>query len=242
MGNPIHPFVALVVVLGLGCSNTHGVLGPTPERQDLEPRLAVLLESWEAMKASGQVCEDLPRLDQPERDCGRIQLELRRLAAEFPNEPSALMANAVVSYDVGYPTRAQAYLDAALAQRPGHPEAARLRSRIASEEGNLAFARRLSGTRSSSPRTTRASARRSLRSPTWAATWSLPAASCSPPSGWAPPPGAWPTTAAWWRRRRTTEPPQRPTTAAPWSSAPTTPAPAPVSPCRSGAETLRSGG
>jgi len=127
-------------LLTLGCSQT---MGPTPERQDLAPRLARLLEQWEALKASGQTCEDLPRAGQPERDCGRIQLGLRQLVAEFPNEPSALMANAVVSYEVGYPTRAQAYLDAVRALQPGHAEAVLLRSRIATEEGNLPLARRL---------------------------------------------------------------------------------------------------
>ncbi len=142
MKNPIRA-VALVAVLALGCAQTRGVLGPTAERQDAAPRLERLLAQWEAVKASGQTCEDLPRAGQPERDCGRIQLGLRRLASEFPGSPDVLLANAVVSYDVGYPTRAQAYLDAALALRPGHPEAALLRSRIASEEGNLAFAQRL---------------------------------------------------------------------------------------------------
>jgi len=112
---------ALAALLTLGCSHT---MGPTPERQDLAPCLARLLEQWEALKASGQTCEDLPRAGQPERDCGRIQLGLPKLVAEFPNEPSALMANAVVSYEVGYPTRAQAYLDAVRALQPGHPEAA----------------------------------------------------------------------------------------------------------------------
>lgn len=133
----------LAVLLGFGCAQARDVLGPTVERQDLAPRLAELMERWDALKASGQTCEDLPREGQPERDCGRIQLQLRRLASEFPNAPSVLMANAVVSYDVGYRSRAQVYLDTVLAARPGHPEATLLRSRIASEEGNLTFARRL---------------------------------------------------------------------------------------------------
>lgn len=139
----IHRAAALAVVLGLGCAGASGPLGPTPQRQDAAPRLAALVARWEALKDSGQTCQDLPRAGQPERDCGRITLELRRLAGEFPNEASVLLANAVVVHDAGTPSRAQAYLDAALRVQPGYPEAAILRSRIASEEGNLPFARRL---------------------------------------------------------------------------------------------------
>ncbi len=126
-----------------GCGSARSVLGPTWEQQDAAPRLAVLLDRWEELRSAGQTCEDLPRVGQPERDCGRIQLGLRQLAAEFPSDASVLLANAVVSYEVGYPTRAQSYLDAALTVDPAYPEAAILRSRIAIEEGNLPFARRL---------------------------------------------------------------------------------------------------
>jgi len=143
MRNPIVLVDGLAALLCLGCAGARGLLGPTAERQDAAPRLALLLQHWKELKASGQTCEDLPRAGQPERDCGRIQLGLRRLGAEFPHEPSVLMANAVVSYEVGHPTRSQAYLDTLLALRPGHAEATLLRSRIASEEGNLPFARRL---------------------------------------------------------------------------------------------------
>jgi len=139
----IHHALALAALLGLGCAGASGPFGPAPERQDAAPQLAALVARWEALEASGRTCQDLPRAGQPERDCGRIELELRRLASEFPNEPSVLLANAVVLHDTGTPSRAQAYLDAALAARPTYPEAAVLRSRIASEEGNLPFARRL---------------------------------------------------------------------------------------------------
>jgi Tfp pilus assembly protein PilF len=53
------------------------------------------------------------------------------------------MANAVVAYDEHQPVKSQQLLDQILAQSGNHPDAAVLRARIAIEEGNLAFARRL---------------------------------------------------------------------------------------------------
>ena len=60
-----------------------------------------------------------------------------------PLHAPTLMANAVVAYDERQPIKAQQYLDQILAQPRSYPDAVVLRSRIAIEEGNLPFARRL---------------------------------------------------------------------------------------------------
>lgn len=113
------------------------------DRGDAAPRLAAVLDQWLAMRAAGGVCEDGSAPGRPGHDCARIQLELRRLAVEFPENPAVLFASAVVSYEAGHADRAQAYLDSLRRVRPIHPEAAMLRARIAIGEGNLPFARRL---------------------------------------------------------------------------------------------------
>ena len=53
------------------------------------------------------------------------------------------MATAIVCYEAGQPAKAQQYLDQLLALKAAHPVAAVLRSRIAIDEGDLAFAKRL---------------------------------------------------------------------------------------------------
>ena len=53
------------------------------------------------------------------------------------------MANAVVAYDDRDPIQSQQFLDQVLAQPGRYPDAAVLRARIAIEEGNVPFARRL---------------------------------------------------------------------------------------------------
>jgi predicted Zn-dependent protease len=53
------------------------------------------------------------------------------------------MANAVLAYDDQQPAEAQQLLDLILVQQRSHPDAAVLRARIAVEEGNVPFARRL---------------------------------------------------------------------------------------------------
>jgi Tfp pilus assembly protein PilF len=54
-----------------------------------------------------------------------------------------LMANAVVSYDDHQAVQAQQFLDQILSQPGRYPDATVLRARIAIEEGNVPFARRL---------------------------------------------------------------------------------------------------
>src|SRR5262249_51761179 len=69
--------------------------------------------------------------------------ELERLALVGANQTPALSANAGVAYDDHRPQTAQQLLDQILAQPKSNPDAAALRARIAIEEGNLPFAKRL---------------------------------------------------------------------------------------------------
>ena len=76
-------------------------------------------------------------------ECDQLQQELRRLLVVCPGYAPMLMANAVVSYDDHQPVQAQQFLDQILAQPGRYPDAAVLRARVAIEEGNVPFARRL---------------------------------------------------------------------------------------------------
>ena len=69
--------------------------------------------------------------------------EIERLAVVCPGHAPTLMANAVLAYDDQRPAEAQQVLDLILAQPRAYPDAAVLRARIAIEEGNVPFARRL---------------------------------------------------------------------------------------------------
>ena len=76
-------------------------------------------------------------------ECDRLRREIERLAVVCPGHVPTLMANAVIAYDEHRPAKAQQFLDQILAQPRSYPDAAVLRARIAIEEGNLPFARRL---------------------------------------------------------------------------------------------------
>ena len=76
-------------------------------------------------------------------ECDRLRRELDRLMVVCPGHAPTLMANAVYAYDERQPVKAQQLLDQVLAQSRSNPDAAVLRARIAVEEGNLPFARRL---------------------------------------------------------------------------------------------------
>ena len=103
-------------------------------------QLANVLQPLEALRAKG--CDDNGA--QPQNsDCDRLRRELERLAVVCPGHTPTLMANAVVAYDEHRTANAQQFLDQILAQSRSYPDAAVLRARIAIEEGNLPFARRL---------------------------------------------------------------------------------------------------
>jgi len=75
--------------------------------------------------------------------CDRLERELERLVAVCPGHAPTLIVNAVLAYENQQPVRAQQLLDSVLSRPQGQPDAAVLRARIAIEEGNLNYARRL---------------------------------------------------------------------------------------------------
>ena len=106
---------------------------------DADARLAGVMRPLEAARENG--CD--PARTRDAIDCDHLRRELARLALVCPGHPPTLMANAVVAYDEHQPVIAQQYLDQLLAQSDRFPDAAVLRARIALEEGNLPYARRL---------------------------------------------------------------------------------------------------
>jgi tetratricopeptide (TPR) repeat protein len=105
-----------------------------------DAQLAGLLQPLEALRAKG--C-DPGVASRGLAECDRLRREIERLALICPGHVPTLMANAVIAYDEHRPAISQQLLDQILAQPRSYPDAAVLRARIAVEEGNLAFSRRL---------------------------------------------------------------------------------------------------
>src|SRR5688572_33343014 len=105
-----------------------------------DAQLASLLPAFEALRARG--CDEATAQGGPS-ECERLQREIERLAVVCPAHAPILMANAVIAYEDRRPDAAQQMLDQGLAQPRPYPDAAVLRARIAIEEGNIPFARRL---------------------------------------------------------------------------------------------------
>ena len=122
----------------LACATT-----PPLTRQlcyDPEAQLASVLRPLEELRANG--CQ-IEKSTAGPVECDRLSQELQRLLVVCPNYPPTLIANAVVAYDDRRPIQSQEFLDRALSQPGRYPDAAVLRARIAIEEGNVPFARRL---------------------------------------------------------------------------------------------------
>jgi predicted Zn-dependent protease len=119
-----------------GCASRDGVLR---EQQCLAPdaRLASIVRSLNELHDS---CTPDTAF---QASCDRIRQELGRQALLCPQHEPTLFYNAVFAYDMQRPADAQQYLDIVLARPGSHPSAAILRSRIAIEEGNLSYARRM---------------------------------------------------------------------------------------------------
>ncbi len=105
-----------------------------------DAQLAGVLQPFEDLRAKG--CDDSGG-QHGSKDCERLQREIERLAVVCPAHVPTLMANAVIAYDEHRTAVSQQFLDRILAQPRSSPDAAALRARIAIEEGNLPFARRL---------------------------------------------------------------------------------------------------
>ena len=130
--------VAVWSVTSLACATTSPLT-----RQlcyDPEVQLANVLRPLEALRANGCQIEDSTA---GPVECDRLHQELQRLLVVCPNYPPTLIANAVVAYDDRDPIQSQEFLDQVLSLPGRYPDAAVLRARIAIEQGNVPFARRL---------------------------------------------------------------------------------------------------
>lgn len=125
-------------VLGAACKTTSPLV--RQECDNADALLARVLQPLEALRAKG--C-DASAVRQGLSECDQLRRELERLAVICPGHAPTLMANAVVAYDEHQPVKAQQLLDQILAQPRTFPNAAVLRARIAIEEGNLPYARRM---------------------------------------------------------------------------------------------------
>lgn len=120
-----------------GCATRSPVVRQQCYNPDVQ--LAGLLPPYETLRARG--CDE-STVGGPS-ECERLQREIERLAVVCPGHAPTLMANAVIAYDERRPAEAQQMLDLVLAQPRAYPDAAVLRARIAIEDGNIPFARRL---------------------------------------------------------------------------------------------------
>ena len=122
----------------LACATTSPVVRQqcfNPDRQ-----LAAVLTPLEDLRAKGCTLEDAKT---GQTRCDSLRQELSRLTVVCPAHAPTLLADAVISYDERQTVRAQQLLDQVLMMTGPHPDAAALRGRIAIEEGNLPYARRL---------------------------------------------------------------------------------------------------
>jgi Tfp pilus assembly protein PilF len=103
-------------------------------------QLSAVLTPLEDLRAKGCTLEDGKT---GQARCDQLRQELSRLTVVCSTHAPTLLADAVVSYDEHQAVRAQQLLDEILMLTGPHPDAAALRARIAIEEGNLPFARRL---------------------------------------------------------------------------------------------------
>lgn len=131
-------FAAAVWMTGAACAQRSPLL--RQECHDPDAQLAAVLRPYEALRAQGCGPDTLRR---GRSECERLQAEIERLMVICPAHAPTLMANAVIAYDEGRPVDAQQLLDVVLSQPRPYPDAAVLRARIAIDEGNVPFARRL---------------------------------------------------------------------------------------------------
>jgi len=125
-------------VIASACATTSPLL--RQQCYDPDAQLAAVLQPLEQARANG--C-NASAVKNGESDCDRLRRELDRLLVVCPVHAPTLIANAVFAYDERQPVKAQQLLDQVLAQPGSYPDAVVLRARIAVEEGNVPFARRL---------------------------------------------------------------------------------------------------
>lgn len=114
--------------------------GHRTEVVDADQRLDALLEAWRESRESGRQPSGSAHIVV---DAQRARNEIQRLALEHPSHARTLMANAALAYDARETEKAVDYLDRIFHLHTAHAEAAVLRARIAVEQGNLPYAKRL---------------------------------------------------------------------------------------------------
>jgi tetratricopeptide (TPR) repeat protein len=124
-------------LLAGACASTSPVVRQVCRNPDAQ--LAAVLQPFEELRTKG--CGD--GSGPWAMECERLRRGIERLSVVWPGHVPTLMANAVIAYDEHRPAQSQQLLDQILARAQSHPDATVLRARIAIEEGNLPFARRL---------------------------------------------------------------------------------------------------
>jgi tetratricopeptide (TPR) repeat protein len=132
------PYVFLVCLAFAGCAAHSPLL--RQQCYNADAQLASVMQPLEALRAKG-CTEGIHHAEGSQ--CDLLESEVAHLAVVCPGHAPTLMANAVISYDNHRPEEAQQFLDQILSQPRPYADAAVLRARIALEQGNVPFARRL---------------------------------------------------------------------------------------------------
>lgn len=140
--NPLKHKLLTVLILGSvtlsGCASIDRMRTKYPEPNQ---RLDEMMQQRDQARKEGTQCFELYGIESSTTDCQRLQREVDRLYAEYPEQERIMMANAVFQYEMGRLETAQFLLDQLLSKSGPHPEAAILRSQIALSEGNITRAR-----------------------------------------------------------------------------------------------------
>ena len=130
--------LSVLSLLSLSCATRSALV--RQQCYDADAQLASVLQPYEELREQGCAGQ---AIRQGRSECDRLREEIERLAIVCPSHAPTLMANAVIDYDEGRAVDAQQLLDLILSQPRPYADAAALRARIAIEEGNVPFARRL---------------------------------------------------------------------------------------------------
>jgi tetratricopeptide (TPR) repeat protein len=132
-------FAGLAMALACTACGTPD-FGHRSEVVDADQRLDTLLEAWRESRDSGRQSGGSAHIVV---DAQRARNEIQRLAVEHPSHARTLMANAALAYEAREVEKSVDYLDRLFHLHTAHADAAVLRARIAVEQGNLPYAKRL---------------------------------------------------------------------------------------------------
>jgi predicted Zn-dependent protease len=128
-----------VAVAAITCASCASSLYTRTECKDPDLLLRKWLEEFEHERARG--C--LSSAGTGSSSCFELQRDIEHLSIICPGNAPTLLANAIVAYEVNQGVKAQQFLDQIFEHPIANADAATLRARIAIDEGNLPFARRL---------------------------------------------------------------------------------------------------